>query len=177
MFYGKMNIVHLLKRKGEILLKKLHLFDMFLIAVTCLMGFVLTQTNANASSWHKGTPKVLRGTYQGKRTRSAEGFGYVYKVTQKSFTAQYSNSSPIRIVNLKYKYIKHHVYHFRGHRQHIGMVLGGHEDFVVYLQGNKLLRTSYFEYSKHKMKAFNYDKKNPAKKTKNVKDGGKIVHM
>ncbi|VDG24252.1 hypothetical protein [Lactobacillus brevis] [Lactiplantibacillus mudanjiangensis] len=32
----------------------------------------------NAASWHHGTPKEIRGLYQGKRTSQAEGFGYYY---------------------------------------------------------------------------------------------------
>ena len=142
-----------------------------------LIGATFNQSTANASSWHKGTPKILRGTYQGKRYSSVEGFGYVYEVTKKSFTSQSSNMSPIRTVNLKYKKLHHHIYRLVGHTQKIGMVLGGHNDFVLYRKGNKLLSTSYTSYKKEKMKAFNYNLKNPAKKTTHIKNGGPIVHM
>ncbi|SMS14558.1 hypothetical protein LZ3411_1508 [Levilactobacillus zymae] len=40
-----------------------------------------------------------------------------------------------------------------------------------------MLLTSYTSYKKEKMKAFNYDLKNPAKKTTHIKNGGPIVHM
>lgn len=158
-------------------MKKQTVIKLLIISAFCLIGVSINQSSADAASWHKGTPKVLRGTYQGKRTSSAEGFGYFYKIASKYYVTQSSNMSQIKTVNLKYKKLRTHVYRIVGHTQKSGMVLGGHSDNVLYRKGKLLLLTDYASYKKEKMNAFKYSLKNPAKKTTHIKDGGAIVHM
>ncbi len=151
-------------------------FKVLVLAAVLTTGVATVPTNASAAKWHKGTPKVIRGTYQGKRTSAAEGFGYVYKVTSKSFIQQYSNMSQEKSTKLKYKKLKGHTYRLVGHTQKRGMVLGGKFDSVVYQKGHKLALDSYKSYKKHGYKYLKRQlKKNPAKLTKKIKSNGRIV--
>ncbi len=147
------------------------------LAVSLLTaGATAVPTTANAASWHAGTPKTIRGTYQGHRTSAAEGFGYIYKVNSKSFTASYSNMPISKSVKIKYKKLKKNTYRLVGHTQKRGLVLGGKFDSVVYQRGHKLALDDYSSYRKHGYKYLKRQmKKNPAVKTKKIRGNGKIV--
>lgn len=146
-------------------LKKIKLFKISLLMLLTVIGLSAGSLTVNAASWHHGTPKEIRGLYQGKRTSQAEGFGYYYTVTSKSFTLAVSNWPLQKDVHLKYKKPRPHVYRLVGHTQKRGIVKGGHSDSVVYRKGKLLLTTDYKTYQKKKLKAFKLDLKNPAKRT------------
>lgn len=148
----------------------------FLVAIS-LISITIGQISANASSWHKGTPKELRGTYQGKRISDAEGFGYGYTISSKYISYGVSNWPVRDTIHLKYKKIKPHIYRIAGHMLKVGFVPSRHNDDVYYRKGKSLLVVDYTTYKKEKMKAFRYIRKNPARLTKKFKGGGPIVNM
>lgn len=152
-------------------------FKLALLMAISLTSISIGQISANASSWHKGTPKELRGTYQGKRISDAEGFGYIYEITSKSVGYGVSNWPARETIHVKYKKLRPHIYRLAGHMLKIGFVPSMHDDNVYYRKGKSLLVVDYPTYKKEKMKAFRYVRKNPAKLTKKIKGGGPIVNM
>lgn len=157
-------------------MRRKNVLKLVLIALLCFVGVYEGENTVHAASWHKGTPKVLRGTYQGKRESSAEGFGYIYKITSKSYDFNASNWPDRKTINVKNKKLKHNVYLLKGHMKKNGFVLGGKSSMVFYRKGKYLLTTDYTTYKKKKMRAFK-PMRNPAIKTTHVKNGGKILHI
>lgn len=152
-------------------------FKVVLLITIFLASISIGQISAKASSWHKGTPKELRGTYQGKRTSEAEGFGYIYTISSKAVVYDVSNW-PIRYtIHIKYKKLKRHIYRLAGHMPKSDFVPSRHDDHVYYRKGKYLLAVDYTTYKKEKMKAFRYVRKDPAKLTKKIKGGGPIVNV
>jgi len=141
-----------------------------LIAAVALTVGGAGSVTANAATWHKGTPKALRGKYQKHRTSSAEGFGESITITPKKITISVSNLSGQYVSRLKYKKIGSHLYRLKGHMAHNGMVLARNVDYAAYRKGKKF---SYTDYTYYKKSGFSkYDK---AKKVTHFKENGPII--
>jgi len=125
---------------------------------------------ANASSWHKGTPKALRGKYQKHRTSSAEGFGESITVSPKKMTISVSNMSGQYVSHLRYKKVGAHLYRLKGHMAHNGMVLARNVDYAAYRKGKKFAYTDYAYYKKS-----GFSKYDRAKKVTHFKGNGPIL--
>lgn len=90
------------------------------------LGFSAVITPANASSWHKGTPKALSGSYQSKMIKSTGPYSMVTKMfIRKSsapfYTFSYKNkreisNSPMMGIasSAKYKKLSHTLYEIVG---------------------------------------------------------------
>ena len=140
-------------------------------AMTVLLVGGTVSTTASAATWHKGTPKALRGKYQGKRTSSVQGFGPAYTLTAKKFDISESNMPDQLVTHLKYKKIGTHLYRLKGHMAKSGFVLGGNMDYAVYRKGKTFASTGYSYHKKHGFSNYDY-----AKKVNHFKDGGAILH-
>ncbi|WP_125547789.1 hypothetical protein [Levilactobacillus lindianensis] len=157
---------------------KIHKF--FKIVVLMMVSFVavsVSTISAHASSWHKGTPKELRGTYQMKRTSDVQGFGAVFKIKKNSFVLSLSDWPLMINTKLKYKKLSAHTYRVVGRTKHNGYILAHKYESVWYRQGKKFMYAPYSDYKKDKVKAFKYLRKNPPIKTKHIKNLGPIIHM
>ncbi|HBF73743.1 MAG TPA: hypothetical protein DDW71_00585 [Lactobacillus sp.] len=77
-----------------------------------IAGIGATSTTANAASWHKGTPKALRGNYQEREHGDFDVFYQGWKITKNnlySFNSDYSNGKHAEVMltwsHAKYKKI------------------------------------------------------------------------
>ncbi|MCH5463361.1 hypothetical protein HC026_10870 [Lactobacillus sp. LC28-10] len=123
------------------------------IALGAAMVFGIGQLSqaptASASSWHRGTPKVLRGKYQGKLPKgSALGFGPISIIAANHTIDQSSGMPQIYTKNVKYKKYGHY-YRIIGHAVKSGMFRGGKMDTMYYKKGHSLKEQPTSEYISH----------------------------
>jgi len=125
--------------------------------VALFVGNVGMATTVQAATWHKGTPKALRGLYQSTapRQNSASGFPPVIELDGKTFSLGESNN-PIQLVK-KVKYHKAHgVYYFKGHMEHQGWVKARNVRFALKKTGKQIHFVSgkhfFYQYSGEKFK-------------------------
>lgn len=157
---------------------KVHnLFRIALLIAVSLVTLSVSDVSANASSWHKGTPKEFRGTYQAKRTSGVQGFGAIFTVKKNTFVLSQSDWPLIIRQKLRYRKLSAHTYRVVGMTKHNSYILAYKYDSVWYRQGKKFFYATYPNYKKHKAKAFKYLRKNPPIRTKHTKGFGPIVHM
>lgn len=91
------------------------------IIMTIILIFSVGATQISASSWHKGTPRALRGSWRSKMTKSNDyhnKYHWVYtyfKIAPNEVIGAYSTQSDsLGIINPKYKYIGNHTYKIKG---------------------------------------------------------------
>lgn len=75
------------------------------------IGLVYTSSSANAATWHRGTPKALRGNWRDSTHK-------VWFHIRKSEIDMYNSYTPggkfgQGYNRLKYKYVGHHTYKFK----------------------------------------------------------------
>ncbi|KRN02644.1 hypothetical protein FD13_GL001634 [Levilactobacillus senmaizukei DSM 21775 = NBRC 103853] len=119
---------------------------MVMAAISALVLGGMMSTTANASRWHSGTPKAIRGEFQAKRT-GAQGFGSRYSITRNQFVIGISNMPTEFINHLKYQKIGKHLYRVKGHVKKNAMIRFSHVDFAVYRKG-KVMAFGDFGYQK-----------------------------
>ncbi|CAJ1224640.1 hypothetical protein [Lactiplantibacillus xiangfangensis] len=89
-------------------------FKTALIVIIAMISFVtvssLNSTTAQAATWHKGTPKVLRGKWRIKHVSTRVDR---LKVTKKRVYLY--SSGPFHLKNIKYKKTGAHSYKVRGY--------------------------------------------------------------
>lgn len=117
-----------------------------LAALGALAFGLAAPVSAQAATWHRGTPKALRGKYQAVRKTAAQGFADEYRFTAKTFTWAVSNMPLQRHTHLKYRSLGHHLYRLKGHVAKRGIVLAGQRDYVIYKKGKTLKVTDYGSY-------------------------------
>lgn len=66
------------------------------------IGTVVSNTTVDASTWHKGTPKVLQGNWKNKQHQT-------FKITKNGFYY----GPKVGVEKTTYKYIGNHKYKFR----------------------------------------------------------------
>lgn len=133
-----------------------------------------TTNNTYASTWHRGTPKMLRGNYQAQRISAIEGFGYTVKVTKSSIIQQSSNN-PQQVTNhLFYKKINGKTFRFSGYAHGIYGAKGSYADFIVCLKGKKFIQDSYKSYKKYGIRKLLL--KNTPKRVTHFQNEGPIYH-
>lgn len=122
---------------------------------------LVTNTSANAASWHKGTPKELRGYYEFNKKQidqyPSESI-YANRILHFSVVLPY-----YEVKNLSYKKLKAHVYRVKGTMQARKPIIpkSNKIETIYYLKklystnDLKVLYTTYSqEYAKKRMKAF-----------------------
>ncbi|MEE8823440.1 hypothetical protein LASUN_10520 [Lentilactobacillus sunkii] len=91
--------------------------------ITAGLGIGAASSPANAANWHNGTPKFLRGNY-----RHAAGHVYdvvnghyklvknyhVVTITKHTIQEMAGGGDPDSIKNVRYVYLGHHTYEFKG---------------------------------------------------------------
>ena len=122
---------------------------------------LVTNTSANAASWHKGTPKELRGYYEANK-KQLDQFPSESIYTNRIF--HFSVVLPYyEVENLSYKKIKPHIYRVKGTMQARKPIIPRPEkiETIYYLKklyssvDQQVLYTTYSkQYAKKRMKAF-----------------------
>lgn len=118
-------------------------------------------TAANAASWHRGTPRALRGTYQYKRYSQVQGFGDIVTIYSNKIEINQSNYPLWEITNVHYKKVGHY-YHIIGHRHHMGFIRAGEDNLIMYRKGHYFKYADYNYFTTHGFKG--------------VKTGTKVKH-
>ncbi|MCP9333910.1 hypothetical protein [Lentilactobacillus hilgardii] len=104
------------------------------------IGLLSNSQQANAATWHKGTPVTLRGTYQYKLPKgSALGFGTRVKISSKKVEVNESGMPFTKMIHVHYKKTGKS-YHIIGYILKAGMNPGGKASWEMYRKGN------YFKY-------------------------------
>lgn len=119
-----------------------------LVALTTLTLGAVPATPASAATWHKGTPKVLRGKYQELHKTPAQGFASEYTFTTKKFLWGVSNMPLQSHSRLRYQKLGTHLYRLKGHVARRGIVLPMTRDYMIYRKGKTLKLTYYESYQK-----------------------------
>lgn len=128
------------------------------IALVGSLGFGVTSSPVSAASWHKGTPKSLRGTYRYKKYSPNQGFGDVVKIFSNKIEINQSNNPLWKITNVHYKKIGKY-YRITGHRQHIGFILSGTDNLIMYRKGKYFKYTGYPYFLHHGFRSIQAGKK------------------
>lgn len=129
--------------------KKLLVGSVVAVALLFGIGQLGQPVTASASSWHHGTPKILRGKYQGKLPKgSALGFGPISIISADHTVEQASGMPQVYVKNVKYKKYGHY-YRIVGHGVKSGMYPGGREDTMYYKKGRALKEQATSEYNQH----------------------------
>jgi len=91
------------------------------IIVALTVGISIPVISANAASWHRGTPRALRGKFQAvKKNSPAEGFKTEYIMSSDKMVI-YSSGMPVpTITHFKYRKIGSHKYELKGHMKRVG---------------------------------------------------------
>lgn len=89
-------------------------------------GTVLTES-ASASSWHRGTPKIMRGTWYIPKSEalkvSKSGYGYYSMLYSRKFHSYFVHEASFNFAtNAKYRKVSAHKYQVRA------LIEGGHAD-------------------------------------------------
>lgn len=93
-------------------------------------------STASAAKWHKGTPRVLRGSWNNNTGAHSVNF----TLTPKKIDYLGYNG-PMSILNPSYKYVRHNYYLIRGTlRKLVGYGKGFHENvkYAMYRKGKTL---------------------------------------
>lgn len=118
--------------------------------LTAGLGIGAVGTTANAARWHKGTPKVLRGSYHSKLIKSSNGYSmrtkmYIRKDSSPFYTFSYHNkrevsNSPMMGIasSAKYKRLSKSTYEILGSYKFNG---GKAKMYVKTLGSNKIKYT------------------------------------
>lgn len=121
----------------------------FLLSLVLFQG--LKPTAAQAYTWHSGTPKTLRGTYQYKKENPALGFGTIFRIKATYFEFSSSGMPAMHIVHPKYAKMGRY-YALKGHGVKSAMYPGGSEKVVVYRHGNRIKAVDYLQFKRHGFK-------------------------
>lgn len=82
--------------------------------LTAGLGFGTASTSANAATWHKGTPRALRGKWKcNLHKKSYPHWGNV-KIYSNLITEQFQGDPTTYLTNVKYKAFGHYHYKLRG---------------------------------------------------------------
>lgn len=102
--------------------------------LTAGLGFGVVNTTANAASWHKGTPKVLRGNWNNRKGKVE------LQVSRKSiYVMPYNGAAISRVKSIKYRYVGNHTYQYHQKFQeggsHTGKIRLSNNHHYVKVQG------------------------------------------
>ncbi|KRM51626.1 hypothetical protein [Lentilactobacillus kefiri] len=101
--------------KGQLLMEKITKYALTFVSAFSIMA--VSQTQSKAASWHYGTPKILRGTYN--RTMHAGSGKYRFKfkqgvqMTRRTYTA-FGLGDPFSMNRVSYKRYGRYTYLLRG---------------------------------------------------------------
>ncbi|WP_203648858.1 hypothetical protein [Secundilactobacillus yichangensis] len=117
-----------------------------------LTGLGTVSTTANASTWHKGIPSALSGTYTFHRHHSVRGNDWV-EFHKSSWTMIPNGTKASVTKNAKWSHINKS-YRIKGTIYAYGRKFNS--DTVIYKSGNKLKIADYSQYKHHGFKG-NHD--------------------
>lgn len=128
------------------------------LVLTIGLGISAISMPANAASWHKGTPAVLRGVYQYKKYSQAQGFGDIVRMYPNRIEISQSNNPLWKITNIHYKKMGRY-YHIIGHRHHEGFIRSGKDNLMMYRKGHYFKYTDYSYFVGHGFKGLHAGKR------------------
>ncbi|MGF2384683.1 hypothetical protein [Lentilactobacillus otakiensis] len=76
--------------------------------LTAGLGLGAVSTPANAASWHRGTPKVLRGKWDNNGAKDE-----LWVSTRFIYVIPFGGASVAHVKAIKYRYVGHHTYKYR----------------------------------------------------------------
>ena len=101
---------------------------------------VRTQMQADAATWHKGTPKVLRGKYKRGRAARSGAQTWIRIDVNKSAYEFAQPASPVQVVkHVSYKKLGKHTYKLRGTGIRSGYYLGGKTSMTLKKSGHRVV--------------------------------------
>ncbi|WP_057878191.1 hypothetical protein [Levilactobacillus paucivorans] len=83
-------------------------------AVTVLLVGGAVPTTASAASWHKGTPKALRGSWKRSYKQNGAKQTIHFKVTAKSIAEYRTGWASTNLTNVKYQKVSAGTYKLKG---------------------------------------------------------------
>jgi len=95
-------------------------------------------TTANAATWHKGTPKVLRRYWSTKGTSKGKMNWSQFRGTKKGFQLGHMGMPGVLVAHSRYKRVGR-TYILTGHAKKNGMYRGGHVRFTMTKSGTHYL--------------------------------------
>ncbi|MCH5462626.1 hypothetical protein HC026_09360 [Lactobacillus sp. LC28-10] len=113
-----------------------------IVTALALVFGVSATTTANASSWHKGTPSSLRGTYFYKYHDGVRGTD-IYKITKSSVYYTPTGAPTSKTTGIKYEKVGKY-YRIKGTTHAYGRKFG--YDEVFYKKGHSMKALGYSQY-------------------------------
>lgn len=107
--------------------------------IVILFGFTLGISGTNvitkASSWHKGTPSLIRGTWSYNPRGQEWG---QYKINRTSYYSEWMVMPEVKVTGVKYRVLGNYKYELTGHGHKNGMYKGGRDTIIVKRQAHYL---------------------------------------
>ncbi|GAA3624569.1 MULTISPECIES: hypothetical protein [Lactobacillaceae] len=107
--------------------------------IVILFGFTLGISGTNvitkASSWHKGTPSLIRGTWSYNPRGQEWG---QYKINRTSYYSEWMGMPEVKVTGVKYRVLGNYKYELTGHGHKNGMYKGGRDTIIVKRQAHYL---------------------------------------
>lgn len=107
--------------------------------IVILFGFTLGISGTNvitkASSWHKGTPSLIRGTWSYNPRGQEWG---QYKINRTSYYSEWMGMPEVKVTGVKYRVLGNYKYELTGHGHKNGMYKGGQDTIIVKRQTHYL---------------------------------------
>ncbi|WP_054712676.1 hypothetical protein [Secundilactobacillus paracollinoides] len=114
-------------------MKKWQQLGIVLFSLT--LGFSSTSMITKASSWHKGTPSLIRGTWSYNPKGQVWG---QYRIKKASYYSGQMGMPEVKVTGVKYRALGHYKYELTGNGHKNGMYKGGKDTIVVKRQTHYL---------------------------------------
>lgn len=114
-------------------MKKWQQLSIVLFGLT--LGLSSTSMITKASSWHKGTPGLIRGTWSYNPKGQVWG---QYRINRTSYYSGWMGMPGVKVTGVKYRVLGHYKYELTGHGHKNGMYKGGKDTIVVKRQTHYL---------------------------------------
>ncbi|MGF2384680.1 hypothetical protein [Lentilactobacillus otakiensis] len=137
-------------KKWKVLLGTIALSLGLLFAFSC-------SNNVSAATWHKGTPKALRGTWK-RGSDNLNNKWMIYQIYKSSYIFGWMGMPAIKATGIKYRVLGHLKYELVGHGHKNGFYLGGKVKTRASRHGNCMYSNAtgthhYYKFKLNKPKA------------------------
>ncbi|APR07649.1 hypothetical protein FAM21834_01531 [Lentilactobacillus parabuchneri] len=99
-----------------------------------------SSNNVSAATWHKGTPKALRGTWK-RGSDNGNNKWMIYQVYKSSYVFGWMGMSAEKVTGIKYRVLGNFKYELVGHGHKNGLYNGGKETIRASRHGNIIYST------------------------------------
>lgn len=109
--------------------------QLIVILFSFTLGLSSTSVITKASSWHKGTPSLIRGTWSYNPRGQVWG---QYRIKRASYYSGWMGMPGIKVTGVKYRALGHYKYELTGHGHKNGIYKGGRDTIIVKRQTHYL---------------------------------------